>query len=254
MRDDDQKSMAVSQRTPVSTGESPNTDIVEEHRPESPLPLLPQPPPSEKIPEITHGSGNKPKFRRRLTKPIKVIGQSLFNSVDDVVFKPVNPKAPNNAVYIDYFLKSTWRDFKKLGEAPPEVEAHDWIDANRLPFLTIVLEVQGSTFEKIRSNCDLLFMCLALAFAGVCWALYNTLYSVGLLVFGQGFLFGQLLTAVYWGVFLLFTIMTYFYYNYHTWIIASDRFGLPRQFLRELIGGERAALFPLYDYYQRYYR
>lgn len=254
MQNDDQQLKVEEQRASEKAVDKPNTGLVEQHGSEASLPLLPHQPPIDKQPPVVDGSKDKPKLRRRLTKPIKVVGQSLFNSVDDIIFKPVNPKAPNNAVYIDYFLKSTWRDFKRLGEVSPEVEAHDWIDANRLPFLAIVLEVQGASFEKVRTNCDLLFMCMGFAFLGVCWSLYKTLYSLGLLMFGEVFLFGQVLTAVYWAVFFLFTIMTYFYYNYHTWIIASDRFGLPRQFLRELIGGERSALFPFYDYYQRYYR
>ncbi|MBY7854234.1 hypothetical protein KW429_11060 [Vibrio fluvialis] len=209
------------------------------------------------IPSIPSSTTEEPSSKKKRNPVVNVVvhvAQSIGNSIYDVAFRPANPRTPANAVYIDYFLKSTFRDFKQLGQIPDVVRQHEWIDSERLPFLEIVLQLPNMDIDTVRSRCDILFSCLFISAIVMIYALYKTLYSVGLIIFLDGFMAAQILSAVYWFVFFLFSGFGYFYYNYHTWIIASDRFGLPVHFLSEIRSAERAALFPFYDYYLRYLR
>ncbi|MDE5179008.1 hypothetical protein [Vibrio fluvialis] len=209
------------------------------------------------IPDTVAGddaSSEGKKKRNPVVNGIVHVVRSVGNSVYDVALRPANPRTPNNAVYIDNFLKSTFRDFKRLGEVPDTVRQHEWIDSKRLPFLQVVLQLPDMNMDIIRSRCNILFTCLLCSAMVTMFALYKTFYSIGIVVLMNGFTAAQILSVVYWFVFFLFTGFCYFYYNYHTWIIASDRFGTPSHFVVELKEAERTALFPFYDYYLNYLR
>lgn len=207
------------------------------------------------LPPLPLGGEQEPKPKKKRGAAVRgviVIGRSLSNTVDDHFFRGLRPSSAANKVFIQRFLMPTINDTMAILEPNELIEKHRRIDEHQLPFRELMLQVEGTTLEKIDANQDILLSCLGLATFSVLYSLYKLFYfCLSILVSDLPTTFAQWVTVGLWTSFFMFSISVYISFAYHNWVIERDRFGTGGMFLKDFLNGKREAIFP-YKFARKY--
>ncbi|ACH64817.1 hypothetical protein ACTFQF_00070 [Aliivibrio fischeri] len=203
---------------------------------------------SSSLPDIPDSEVQDKAKRSSIVKGVKVVGRSLSNTMDDHTFRILRPSSPNNAVFIDGFLKSTWNDWLKLIDPNSETEtAFDrvrYLDEEKRPFRELVCQLESCNVDSINETQNALLWCLGLSTIGVFYSLFKCLVSFMLLFMVPSASLDLFVSFGMWLSFSMFSVFMYLYYSYHSWVLRRDRFGTFQMFLHDYRTLQMSAIFP----------
>ncbi|MDD9175995.1 hypothetical protein PVK62_08065 [Aliivibrio sp. S3MY1] len=203
---------------------------------------------NQELPSLPDDTASEKPKRAFVIRGIRAVGRSLSNTVDDHTFRILRPSSPHNAVFIDGFIKSTYRDWLSLIDPDSETEkAIDkvrYLDEENRPFREIVSQLDNCNVDSINATQNAMLWCLGVSTVGVFYSLFKCLVSIMMLFMVSGSSLDLIVSFGMWLSFSMFAVFMYLYYGYHCWVLRRDKFGTFKGFLYDYRTFEMNAIFP----------